>query len=817
MKVPLSWLQEFVAIDLPVDELIDVMGNNGLEVDGVEHPGAGTSGVLTARVLSWEPHPDADKLRVVQIDNGSDQIELVCGASNFDTGDIVAHAAPGTSIPGMTMAAKKLRGVVSQGMLCSARELQIGEDHDGIMVLDPTVEPGTDLGELLPLGEPVIDVEVLADRGDHHSILGIARELAAILDLELRVPEVSTTDVVGPVQLVIEEPEACRQFATRTVSGLTAGPSSWLVRTRLAQCGVRAISNVVDVTNYVMLELGQPMHAYDLATVHDQRLGVRFAREGERLTTLDDQERELDTRDLLVVDGDRPVGLAGVMGGLDTEVTDTTTDIVFEAATWDPATVRATSLRLGLHSEAAMRFARRVDPEGAVRACGRAHDLLAAMVPGLVDLGANHAGSDRAGHDAVAVQPSRVRSLIGLDELTDDRQVEVLRRAGCEVSAGDDQLLVTPPSWRGDLLRPADVAEEVVRLHGYGAVPATLPHTGVTGGLTAEQQAERDLRTQVQAFGIDEVVTRPFTGARSLEGVLPGGEPVVLANPLAQDAGAMRTSLVEGLLGAVRRNVGQGRQGVAVYEYGRIFRRADGPIDDVLAGFGNRWRWTDPSGEVLPTQPRTLGVALQGRPSGPGWLARDETWSVYDVLAVFDAVVGALGPNDDDAFTLERQPVERPGFHPGRSAALLLRGHEVGFVGQVHPREADERDLPEPVVIGELLVEALLDDLGDGRPPIPGARLVRHPAVTLDVALVADEQVPWSTLAGAAREGAGRLLDGLWWFDEYRGDQVGEGRRSVAMRLRLQAPDRQLTDDDKATVLAAIQQQAEAVGATVRA
>ncbi|MFT5223470.1 MAG: phenylalanyl-tRNA synthetase beta chain, partial [Glaciecola sp.] len=443
MKIPLSWLKEFIDFDLDVETLVDTMGRNGLEVDGVTHPGAGTSGVLTAKVLSWEPHPNADKLRVVQIDNGSAQIEVVCGATNFATGDVVAHAGPGATIPGMTMAAKELRGVLSQGMLCSSRELEVGPDTDGIMLLDRATPLGIEMTDVLPLGEAVIDVEVLADRGDHHSILGIAREIAAVLDLELRRPASPRTELSGPVTLRLDEPEACTQFATRTVGGVAMGASSWPLRMRLAQCGVRSISNVVDVTNYVMLELGQPMHAYDLDKLEGSALGVRFARQAETLVTLDDQERTLDPRDLLVIDGQRPVGLAGVMGGLDTEVTSATSRVTFEAATWNAPMVRATSLRLGLNSEAGMRFARGVDPAGARAACDRAVELLGMLAGGLQDLGANHAGSDTAERESVAVQPSWVRSFIGLDALTDNRQRELLERAGCVVVAGDDQLVVT--------------------------------------------------------------------------------------------------------------------------------------------------------------------------------------------------------------------------------------------------------------------------------------------------------------------------------------------------------------------------------------
>ncbi len=817
MKVPLSWLREFVDVDLPVDELVDVMGGNGLEVDGVAYPGAGAEGIVVGEVVSWEPHPDADKLRVVQVTHGGDDtIEVVCGASNFDVGDRVAHAVPGASIPGMKLEKRKLRGVVSNGMLCSAKELQIGEDHGGIMLLPSDWALGSQLTDHLPLGEPVIDVEVLADRGDHHSILGIARELAAILDLELRLPDVATTDRTGPVDVRLDEGDGCSQFATWTVGGVEVGPSPWTVRMRLAQCGVRAISNVVDVTNYVMLELGQPMHAYDLDTLDGPLLGVRLAEAGERLTTLDDKDRELDPRDLVVVDAEKPVGLAGVMGGAATEVSGSTAKIVFEAATWNPTLVRATSLRLRLHSEASLRFSRGVDPDGAQRACGRAIALLRELGQDVEDLGTNLAGGPELERAAVRVEPSWVRDFIGLPGLDDDRQVTLLERAGCAVSRDGDALLVGAPSWRTDLARPADVAEEVVRLHGYDKVPATLPMTNVRGGLSATQKAEREVRGLALAAGLHEAITRPFVGAERLDGVVPGGEPVVLSNPLAQDASAMRTSMVEGLLQATRRNVGQGRPGVAIFEMGRVFHRAGGALDAALAAFGEGWRWADRDGSPLPTQPRTLGVAVQGRREGRGWLDQDATWSVHDVLALFDEVVLRLGPADDPTWRLERRAVDRPGYHPGRSVSLHLRDAEVGFVGQLHPEEAERRDLPEPVAVGELLLEPLLLDIGAGRPPVPGRTLVRHQAMAIDVALVADDAVPYATLEQAVREGAGDLLDRLWAFDEYRGEQVGEGRRSVAVRLRLQAEDRQLTDEDKAAVIAAITERAERAGATVR-
>jgi len=820
MKVPLSWLEEFVDVDLDVNELVDVLGRNGLEVEEVRRPGDGTRDVRTARVLAWQPHPDADKLRVVQVTHGDDEVELVCGARNFDVGDVVVHAAPGSSIPGMTMQAKRLRGVVSNGMLASAKELEVGEDADGIMILDPSTPLDTDITTLLPLGDPVIEFAVMADRGDHHSILGIAREVAAILDLAVRAPDIDTTAAAGPVPVSIAAPHACTHFVGRAVEGVTIAASPWWLRQRLAACGVRSISTIVDITNYVMLELGQPMHAFDLDRLRGPAINVRFAEAGERLTTLDDVERALSTSDLLVCDAQRPVALAGVMGGRDTEVSATTSRILFEAAVWDPATVRATSRRLNLVSEASLRFERRVDPAGAERAAARAVSLLAEVGAGGTDLGVATDGSGDVQRASVDVDAAWVRAFIGLDSLATERQAEVLRRSGSDVEVEGDRLRVTPPTWRGDLTREADLAEEIISLHGYDNIPATLPTLELAGGLTTSQLAQRAVRNVAVGFGLLEAVQRPFVGDDVVLGVAPGGRTVDLSNPLAKDAASLRPTLLEDLLGALRHNVGQGRAGTGLFEVARIFRAPGGALDDVLAAVDPAWQWTAPDGSPLPTQPRTLGVAVQGRRLGPSWLDDADTWSVWDVLAVFDAVVDVLTPAGR-SWRLVRRAVERDGWHPGRSVTLHLDDPtfgdvELGFVGQLHPTEADRRDLPEPVAAGELLLDPLLAVLEREDGPRMGVELVRHPAMTLDVALVADDAVSYAAIASAVRAGAGELLDGLWWFDEYRGEQIGAGRRSLALRLRLQAADRQLTDADAEVVIAAVATSAAAVGATLR-
>ncbi|MEX0836358.1 MAG: phenylalanine--tRNA ligase subunit beta, partial [Nitriliruptor sp.] len=527
MKLPLSWLAAHVDLSstsvarpdgsIDVDALVEVMSGNGLEVEEVTTPGAGTRGVRTARVLDWAPHPDADKLRVAHVtgEGGEGSIELVCGAVNFDVGDVVAHAFPGSAIPGMEMSQREIRGVVSNGMIASARELQLGDDHDGILVLPEDTPLGVALADLLPIGEPVIEIAVQADRGDHLSILGVARDLAAILDTTWQAPEVPAPHPDAGIPVTLDT-EGCASFVAWSLEDVAVQPSPPWLQQRLAQCGVRSIDVVVDVTNYVMLELGQPLHAFDLDQLRGPSLTVRRSTGGEQLTTLDDQERTLQPGDLVIDDAERPVSLAGVMGGRDSEVSAGTTRVLIEAAVWEPASIRATSRRLNLVSEASQRFERRVDPNGAARAAARAVALLTELA-GARAVGTTTVAAatppDFVVTDPVEVDTARVRALVAVDALNTERQAAMLRRSDAEVEiVGPDRLLVTPPSWRGDLRREADVAEEVARLHGYDAIPARLPALTTIGGLTVAQRLEREMRDLVGAAGLHEAVTRPFVG-----------------------------------------------------------------------------------------------------------------------------------------------------------------------------------------------------------------------------------------------------------------------------------------------------------------
>lgn len=819
MKVPVSWLQQFVDVsDLTLDELVDVMSLNGLEVEQVLRPGAGTTGVRTKRVVEWVDHPNADTLRVVQVTDGETQTELVCGASNFDTGDVVAHAEVGATIPSadgpFELSARDLRGVTSNGMLVSAREVQLGEDHDGIMVLPSDTELGQDLLDLLPVGEAVIDVAVLSDRGDHQSVLGVARELAAILDRDLVMPDVGAfPEASGDgVPVTIEADDGCRWFTTRVVESVDRDtPTPWWIKQRLAQCGVRSIDVVVDVTNFVMLELGQPLHAFDLDRLAGPELTVRWADDGETMTTLDDKERELTSDDMVIDDADQIVSLAGVMGGVTSEVGPGTTRVLLEGAVWDPQTIRDTAARLQLPSEASLRFARRVDPAAAARAVQRAAELLV-EVAGAALGDTSTAGAPGEGTGVVRCGVGQATRLLGI-ELSAEEQAALLRRGGMDVEVDGDTLVVDPPTWRGDIARPADVVEEVARLHGYEEIPATLPDVRTRGGRAPTLTAADTVAGVVRGHGLHEVRSRPLAPTDGLVGLVPEDARLVLANPLAKDAPALAPSLVEGLLDAVRRNTVRGRPGVALFELGRVFRPAGSALDASLKGLLDDWAWYAPDGTQLPTQPKVLGIALQGRPLGPDWVAPAE-WTVLDALAILDDVVRNL-LGGDETWRLQRTPEERPGLHPGRTAVLHQRGVEVGVVGELHPTVVDDRDLVGPVIVGELLLDPLLHAAAT-RTPAAATSLTSHQAVTIDVAVVAPREVDYRTIEDAVRDGAGDLLEALRLFDVYTGEQVGEGNRSVAMALRLQAPDRQLTDEDATATIDAVAEAVGAVGGTLR-
>ncbi len=800
MKAPISWLAEHA--ELPPGstprELADALLRVGMEIEGVE-PGADTlSGpIVVGRVVSVddEPQKNGKTIRWCQVDVGEAQPRgIVCGAHNFAAHDLVVVALPGAVLPGgFAISARKTYGHVSDGMICSARELGIGEDHHGILVLAPdSARPGDDPLELLGLRDAVLDVAVTTDRGYCLSIRGLAREAAAALDVGFRdiAADVPPADG-GAYEVHIDDPSGCDQFCARAVTGLDprAPTPQWMSR-RLRQCGMRSISLAVDVTNYVMLETGQPLHAFDRAKLIGP-IGVRRARPGETLTTLDDAPRTLDPDDMVVTDDTGAIALAGVMGGASTEIGDATSDVVFEAAHWDPATVSRTVRRHTLPSEAARRFERGVDPQIAGVALARCVDLLvehggARAVDGYTAVG-NPVPAPR-----IALAAARPESVAGMPIPRAD-VIAHLQAVGCIVEAGETLLDVQPPSWRPDLLIAADLVEEVVRLAGYDKLPSVLPAAPPGGGLTGRQRLNRSVSRALAAAGYVEVLSYPFVSPVLHVMLVPAPDAprrraLRLVNPISADEPELRTSILPGLLQTAVRNVGRGFRDLAIFETGVVFLPREDSVAAPLPGIETR-----PSAEqvaaldaVLPDQPRYVAAVLCGELEPGGWWGdgRAATWA--DALEAAHLIARAA------RVSLEVRPADVAPWHPGRCADLLLDGRVVGHAGELHPRVVAELGLPDRACAMEMDVDAL---------PVPAPavapQISSYPPVLLDVALVVDDAVEAADVQRTLREAAGPLLESVRLFDLYTDAQrLGTHVRSLAFALRFRASDRTLTHEE---------------------
>ncbi|MEV5547024.1 phenylalanine--tRNA ligase subunit beta [Streptomyces sp. NPDC052309] len=836
MRVPLSWLREYV--DLPATETgRDVQAkliSAGLEVETVEHLGADLKGPLVVgQVLTIEELEGFKKpIRFCTVDVGQangtgEPQEIVCGARNFAVGDKVVVVLPGATLPGgFSISARKTYGKVSHGMICSSDELGMGDDGThGIIVLPPETEVGRDAIELLELVDEVLDIAVTANRGDCLSIRGVARETAIAYGLPLRDP--ALLDVPGPnafgYPVKIADPIGCDRFTARTVTGLSPEARSpiWLQR-RLQKVGMRPISLAVDVTNYVMMELGQPLHAYDRGLVQGT-IGVRRAEEGEKIVTLDGVTRTLHAEDLVITDDRGPIGLAGVMGGANTEIADhddlenATSDVVIEAAHFDQVSIARTARRHKLSSEASRRFERGVDPQAAAAAAQRTVDLLVLLAGGTAEAGVTEISAPSAPRTITvpADHPDKVAGVTYGRETV----VRRLQEVGCDVY-GQDELIVTVPSWRPDLTDPNDLAEEVIRLEGYENLPSTLPRPPAGRGLTSRQRLHRRAGRALAGAGYVEALNYPFISEQvfdqlGLDADDPARRVVRLVNPLSDEEPVLRTSLLPGLLGALRRNDGRGSHDLALFETGLVFHPRDEqrvaanlpvdrrPGDEDLAALN----------AALPDQPRHAAVVLAGAREQAGWWGkgRPADWA--------DAVEAARTVAREAGAELTVRKGQYGPWHPGRCAELVVTvdGEDriVGHAGELHPRVLKALGLPARTCAMELDLDTV-QRAGDGIPQAPG--ISTFPVATQDVALVVDAFVPAADVEAALREGAGELLESIRLFDVYdNAEQLGEGRKSLAYALRFRAADRTLTVDEASAARdAAVALAGERTGAVLR-
>jgi phenylalanyl-tRNA synthetase beta chain len=788
IRAPFSWLKEYADARGSVDEVARQLHMSGTEIDRIERPGGGWDHVWVGRIAALEKHPNADKLQLATVEYGEGRTKtVVTGATNISAGDVVPYAEVGAKLreghgDGMiTLEPRKMRGIMSEGMVCSAKELGLGEDHEGILILDKALAVGQPLADAL--GDPVLVCELQPNRPDCMGIVGIARELAAVQRVALREPKAARlgTDL-DPKRLTvrIEDPEGCRRFGAAYLENVTIGPSPKWLEERLVAAGMRPIHNAVDITNYVMLELGQPLHAYDADRLKGATLVARRANPGESIKTLDNVDRLLSPDTLVIADAERALGIAGILGGEDSEIRPTTTRIALEAASFEPRGIDRTAQKLGLsqQSAASARFRLNLSPELVPLALARAAQLLI-----------EHAGARLVGATDVYPKPrprpnirlhfSDIPRILGV-EIPQEESLDALARLGFQYAESGDTLVVTPPSIRTDIAITEDVVEEVARIVGYDRIPVRIPD----GPLPPhERHPLEELREQVRdrlvGFGLQETVSYSLIDPDwlvrlSADGVPISAEPIRVQNATSTAQSAARPTLRSSLFDTAARNL-KHRDGFGIFEIAPVYLQRPGDLPE------ERW---------------TIAFLLTGKAEQQTWLTRPRDWDVYDVRGLVVALHRALGVGSRG-----ERSTGVAGLHPGRSAQITVDGRPAVVYGQVDPRVAERWELPEATFVAEIDLQILLEDLEAPKAVIPP----RFPPALRDVAFVVDESVPYGSVASEVRGAAKDVLESVTLLDLYRGPQVGEGKKSFALRLVLRSATGTLTEADVDKVLKRIE------------
>ena len=810
MKVPLQWLSDHLAELPPLDELIERLSFAGDKVEGVERRGLPAQDgvgelIVAGHVLEAGKHPNADRLQLCHVDVGeASPRSIVCGAWNFAAGDTVAVALPGTALlDGRRIARSKLRGETSDGMILSERELDISSEGDGIIVLGNGWRPGEPLAARLPLVHDVLELEVTSNRADLLSMRGVARDVHAIFGIDLSPLDDSEPAAVGDrltadwITISIDDEELCPRFTARVFQDVTVGPSPLWLKARVHAAGMRPISNVVDITNYVMHDLGSPMHVYDHARLRGARLTARRARAGETLRTLDGQERPLDPSMLVIADAEAPQGIGGIMGGADSEVSESTATIVLEAANFTRAQILRTSQALGLRSEASNRWEKGVDAHLAPVASRAAARLIVQLCGGRMTPRPIDVCSDLPPRAQLRVRMERVAHITAL-EVSLARAVEILDRLGFDPRAGQGTIDVRVPATRFlDVTREIDVIEEIARIYGLEHVPSLLS-VGSGGGLTAPQRVRRAVADACLGAGLTEAQTLSYVPADTPDRLgLAADDPrramIAVANPLSQDHSHLRTMLLPSLLETLARNAAWGRDDLALFEIAHSYHNVEG--------------------QQLPREPWTFGAVMRGRLGGAAWRRAGEPASFFLGKGVLESILGAVGVT---CRVVAMPPSHDPFLHPGRRGFVQVPGEQaLGFVGELHPLTARRYGFDDAVVCIELDLDRLCERLGDPPMALP---LSEFPPLRQDIAVVVSDEHPASSVLAAARTAGGELLSEVQVFDVWRdAEALGAGRRSLALRLTFQAQDRTLSDEEVRPFREAIVQRLrEVVGAELR-
>ncbi|MBW5446958.1 phenylalanine--tRNA ligase subunit beta [Cohnella sp. CFH 77786] len=793
MNVSYRWLSEYIDLSgIAPQELAEMLTRGGIEIDNVPSRNQGVSKVVVGYVKTREKHPDADKLSVCTVDAGqAEELQIVCGAPNVAAGQKVPVALVGAKLPsGLDIKRAKLRGVESQGMICSARELGINEkllpkeQQEGILVLPEDTQVGAEILDVLTLDDAVLELDLTPNRSDCLSMLGVAYETSALTGRPVKLPDPerelfkSADKTSDHVSVAVHAPELCSHYSARYIKGVKIGPSPLWMQNRLIAAGIRPISNIVDVTNYVMLEYGQPLHAFDAAKVAGGRIEVRLAREGETLETLDGQVRKLAPDMLVIADADKAIALAGVMGGANSEVSAATTDIILESAKFSGSSVRKTSRLLGLRSEASARFEKEVDPGRVVPALDRAAALMASLAGGHVAEGVAEALARKPEPAVIEITLGRINGMLGTSLSALEVQTLFARLEFGAESPEDGKWRVTVPTRRGDITRSVDLVEEVARLYGYDDIPTTpIEGPTTTGALTREQAIRRELRSVMTHAGLHEAISYSVTSperAGLFAELSQEAKPIALAMPMSEERSVLRTVLLPSLLDAAAYNLTRKNNDVALFEIGSVYHTDEATLTR------------------LPREKPRLALLLTGSLTPAGWNRKAEPADFYDAKGLLEAVFLRLGLAD--AVTYE--PARPEGFHPGRTAAVLLQTERgpitIGYVGQLHPDLQRSFDLPDAFV-AEIELEAVY---GKADPRIEYRTLPRYPSVERDLAVVVDRDARGASLTEAIRKAAGELLESVSIFDVYTGERLGPDKKSVAVAMVYRHGDRTLTDEE---------------------
>ncbi len=801
MKVSLKWLSEYVEVPEDLKAFCDRLDLTGTGVEGVERTGDIYDHVVTGQILEKEAHPDSDHMWVTKVDVGSanvdkegnpESLQIVCGAQNFNQGDHVVVATIGAVLPGdFKIKKSKLRGVVSCGMNCSARELGIGSDHDGIMILPEDAPIGMPLADYLNLSDTILDLEITPNRPDCLSMVGMAREVGAMYaadaknpldEMEAALKEASDMPSVDELASVtVKDVDRCPRYTARVIKNVKVGPSpDWLAE-RVTAAGARSINNVVDVTNYILFLFGQPLHAFDYDKLVDEtgkaNVIVRAAKEGEKLQTLDGEERELTEDMTVIATPEKAVGLAGVMGGFDSEVTEETTTILLEAATFEPGRTSRTSRNLGLISESSMRYERRVDDVEIDRMSAAAAQLLAEVSGGVVVPGVIDIYNTKTESETLEFRVPRFQAMMG-EAIPREFIIDMLQRLGCEVNVEEeDTLKVVPPTFRPDLEREIDLYEEVLRLYGMDRIPSTLPGGPGRVGIKTEAQRIMDkINNTLRACGLNETMTYSFADPHELEQLrMPTegmGIPVELLNPLNAEQSVMRQSIIPGLMRSVAYNQSRGVHNIQLYETGVVFFGAEG--------------------KKSPKERNRLAAVMAGAMNDPAWNKESLNFGFFDGKGVIESLMRELALAKPRFKALSAE--EAPHLQPGRAAQVLDGGTVLGWIGEIHPLACDTYEVQAPLVAFELDLDALIKC---ARPARDYVDVPVFPAVTMDVAFVVDEEVTHEQLLRCITSAGGKLLDTVQLFDVYRDEaRLGAGKKSMAYALEYRAADRTLTTEE---------------------